>query len=78
MHLCKCVKNFPMKFRVTGICLLVCLCVYGEVLRPCQPNQVSSSAVSLPSHTFTGQAYSSKQLTSIVNILLPETDNCHS
>ena len=27
-----------------------------EVLRPSQPNGVMSSAVSLPSHTFTGQA----------------------
>ena len=34
-----------------------------------------SSAVFLASHTFTGQA-SSKRLTSIVHILLPETDNC--
>ena len=27
-----------------------------EVLRPSQPNEVMSSAVSLPNHTFTGQA----------------------
>ena len=46
-----------------------------EVLRPNQPNGVMSSAVSLPNHTFTGQAYSSKRLTSIVHILSPETDN---
>ena len=37
-----------------------------------------SSAVSLPNHTFTGQAQSSKRLTSIVHILSPETDNCPS
>ena len=37
-----------------------------------------SSTVSLPNHTFTGQAYSSKWLTSSVQILLPETDNCPS
>ena len=49
-----------------------------EVLRPSQPNGVMSSAVSLPNHTFTGQAYSSKPLTSIVHILSPETDNCPS
>ena len=49
-----------------------------EVLRPSQPNGVMSSAVSLPNHTFTGQAKSSKQLTSIVHILSPETDNCPS
>ena len=38
-----------------------------EVLRPSQPNGVMSSAVSLPNHTFTGQAQSSKRLTSIVH-----------
>ena len=32
------------------------LFVYVEVLRPCQPNGVMSSAASLPNHTFTGQA----------------------
>ena len=44
-----------------------------EVLRPSQPNGVMSSAVSLPNHTFTGQAYSSKRLTSIVHSLSPDT-----
>ena len=33
-----------------------CLFVRVEVLRPSQPNGVMSSAVSLPNHTFTGQA----------------------
>ena len=33
---------------------MVFVCV--EVLRPSQPNGVMSSAVSLPNHTFTGQA----------------------
>ena len=37
-----------------------------------------SGAVSLPNHTFTGQAQSSKQLTIIVHILSPETGNCLS
>ena len=32
-------------------------------LRPSQPNRVMSSMVSLPKHTFTGQAYFSKRLT---------------
>ena len=41
--------------------LFVCV----EVLRPSQPSGVMSSAVSLPNHTFTGQA-SSKRLTSIL------------
>ena len=36
-----------------------------------------SSAVSLPNHAFTGQAKSSKRLTSIVHIHSPETDNCY-
>ena len=35
---------------------LSCLFVCVEVLRPSQPNGVMSSAVSLPNHTFTGQA----------------------
>ena len=35
-----------------SVCLFVCI----EVLRPSQPNGVMSSAVSLPNHTFTGQA----------------------
>ena len=46
-----------------------------EVLRPSQPNGVMSSAVSLPNHTFTGQALSSKRLTSIVHILSPEKNS---
>ena len=59
---------------VAGKILFVCV----EVLRPSQPNGVMSSAVSLPNHTFTGQALPSKRLTSIVHILSPETDNCPS
>ena len=35
--------------------LFVCV-VCVEVLQPSQPNGVMSSAVNLPSHTFTGQA----------------------
>ena len=35
---------------------VVCFFVCVEVLRPSQPNGVMSSAVSLPNHTFTGQA----------------------
>ena len=68
-----CPSNF---FEVGGI-MFVCLFVF-EVLRPSQPNGVMSSTVSLPNHTFTGQALSSKRLTSIVHILSPETDNCPS
>ena len=37
-----------------------------------------SSAVSLLNHTVTGQGKSSKWLTSIMYILLQETDNCSS
>ena len=29
--------------------------IFVDVLRPCQPNEVMSSAVSLPNYTFTGQ-----------------------
>ena len=35
---------------------LFCLFVCVEVLRPSQPNGVMSNVVSLPNHTFTGQA----------------------
>ena len=38
------------------IFLIICLFVCVEVLRPSQPNGVMFSAVSLPNHTFTGQA----------------------
>ena len=65
-----------MSYSDTFCPLLVFVCV--EVLWPSQPNGVMSSAVSLPNHTFTGQALSSKRLTSIVHILSPKTDNCPS
>ena len=39
-------------FDLNTLILFVCV----EVLRPSQPNGVMSSAVSLPNHTFTGQA----------------------
>ena len=60
--------------QVSGLSNFVCV----EVLRPSQPNGVMSSTVNLPNHMFTGQAWSSKRLTSIVHILSPETDNCPS
>ena len=41
---------------VVLVLAVVFLFVCVEVLRPSQPNGVMSSAVSLPSHTFTGQA----------------------
>ena len=37
------------------------------VLQPSQPNGIMSSTVNLPNHTFTGQAQSTKRLTSIVH-----------
>ena len=43
-----------MKWQVLFSLKGVFVCV--EVLRPSQPNGVMSSAVSLPNHTFTGQA----------------------
>ena len=44
---------FLLIFFIRSIC---CLFVCVVVLRPSQPNGVMSSAVSLPNHTFTGQA----------------------
>ena len=43
-----------IKFVLSIPVLKLFVCV--EVLRPSQPNGVMSSAVSLPNHTFTGQA----------------------
>ena len=40
----------------SDLCEMECLFVCVEVLRPSQPNGVMSSAVSLPNHSFTGQA----------------------
>ena len=34
----------------------ITMCVCDEVLRPSQPNGVLLSMVTLPNHTFTGQA----------------------
>ena len=44
-------KRHEVTKRVS-ISVFVCV----EVLRPSQPNGVMSSVVSLPNHTFTGQA----------------------
>ena len=44
-------------FRTILLCVIrVTRFVCVEVLRPSQPSGVMSSAVSLPNHTFTGQA----------------------
>ena len=71
---CQAKNDFPNDIERREVGLFVCV----EVLRPTQPNGVMLSAVSLPNHTFTGQAKSSKRFTSIVHILSPETDNCPS
>ena len=53
-------------YQAASKSILECLFVCVEVLQPSQPNGVMWSMVSLPTHKFTGQAYSSKQLTSTV------------
>ena len=50
----KCVKVTGVHNNGQGHQVKVFVCV--EVLRPSQPNGIMSSAVSLPNHTFTGQA----------------------
>ena len=50
-HLLKCLHSIQRVEERS-----VCLFVFVEVLRPSQPNGVMSSVVSLPNHTFTGQA----------------------
>ena len=61
-NLAKVLLKFPL-LQINAHFLLDCstrlpaiefVCV--EVLRPSQPNGVMSSAVSLPNHTFSGQA----------------------
>ena len=47
----KCPYNAIYIVKTGRVCFI---CV--EVLKPSQPNWVMSSAVSLPNHTFTGQA----------------------
>ena len=42
-------------YCIYEFCLFVFV-VFVEVLRPSQANRVMSSEVSLPNHTFTGQA----------------------
>ena len=70
MFLCRYKKNiylipslicrYEMYRLIWGFTEHICSCshifVCVEVLRPSQPNGVMSSAVSLPNHTFTGQA----------------------
>ena len=48
----QCMFSLRNKKHTDTFWMFVC----GEVLRSSQPNGVMSSAVSLPSHTFTGQA----------------------
>ena len=48
IHFCNFRIQKMSKFKMCIVCV--------EVLRPSQPNGVMSSAVSLPNHTFTGQA----------------------
>ena len=45
-------KDLTANFDDLSLLMFVCV----EVLWPSQPNGVMSSAVSLPNHTFTGQA----------------------
>ena len=47
---------FSSKAEYRAVIRYLYLFVCVEVLRPSQPNRVMSSAVSLPNHTFTGQA----------------------
>ena len=58
---CWCSNTFsettrPIQAKLMWIFHEIVLFICVEVLRPCQHNGVMSSAVSLPNHTFTGQA----------------------
>ena len=48
--------NSLKRVKTCSVRTLPRIFVCVEVLRPSQPNGVMSSAVSLPNHTFTGQA----------------------
>ena len=48
-------KNMHTYENLNTVLMHFLVCLF-EVLRPSQPNGVMSSAVSLPNHTFTGQA----------------------
>ena len=61
-------SNYQIKWNI--VCLFV-LRFHG----PVNPMGSCRAQSSLPNHTFTGQAKSTKQLTNIVYILSPETDN---
>ena len=49
-------KTFHTRTTEVLLYMIETVFVCVEVLRPSQPNGVMSSAVSLPNHTFTGQA----------------------
>ena len=49
-------QHFSDEKSVLSVAMLVHVRFCVEVLRPSQLNGVMSSAVSLPNHTFTGQA----------------------
>ena len=55
-YLCCFEVNMHTYCKKVGYFLHVSVFVCVEVLRPSQPSGVMSSAVSLPNHTFTGQA----------------------
>ena len=50
-NMCVNLCGMPCSSKIS-VCSFVCV----EVLQPSQPNEVMSSAVILPNHTFTGQA----------------------
>ena len=64
-----CVQKEWIHFQGRQLLQLFCPLVCVEVLQQGQPNGVMSSTLSLPNHTFTGQAQSSKRLTIIVHVL---------
>ena len=73
-------QNFLQDPRINLICMnrwRFCLCLFwGFMAQSTQWDYVECGQFTC--HTFFGQAKSSKQLTSNVHILSPETDNCPS
>ena len=56
LHIFMHARSLCSYYASASVFIISLLVVCVEVLRPSQPNGVISSAVSLPNHTFTGQA----------------------
>ena len=72
----------PTKYHISKACVIIRAFYFSKksskLLNSANPLKILIPGSTLPNHTFIGQTWSSKRLTSIVHILSPETDNCPS